>query len=91
MCCEFTQILLAVRISVIREFNFISFQLNLLASTMFSKTADWIGEKKIVELKFRGYCQWNNTLDLFFFLQNRPAGELESTSAEYQLLEQMNR
>merc|ERR1711971_1227204 len=36
-------------------------QLNLLASTMFSKTADWI------------------------------AGELESTSAEYQLLEQMNR
>merc|ERR1712083_138026 len=36
-------------------------QLNQLASSMFSKTADWI------------------------------AGELESTSAEYQLLEQMNR
>ena len=58
---------------------------------MFSKTADWIGEKKIVELKVRGYYQWYNTLDLYFYLQHRPAGELESTSAEYQLLEQMNR
>jgi len=58
---------------------------------MFSKTADWIGEKKIVEFKVRGYCQWYNTLDLYFHLQYRPAGELESTSAEYQLLEQMNR
>ena len=26
----------------------IFFQLNLLASTMFSKTADWIGEKDVV-------------------------------------------
>ena len=58
---------------------------------MFSKTADWIGEKKIAELKVRGYCQWYNTLDLYFYLQHHPAGELESTSAEYQLLEQMNR
>ena len=58
---------------------------------MFSKTADWIGEKKIVEFKVRGYCQWYNTLDLYFYLQHHPAGELESTSAEYQLLEQMNR
>ena len=70
-------------------------QLNLLASTMFSKTADWIGEKGVV-LSFNKdnniqLCSKMVGLDIFFMLSIFSAGELESTSAEYQLLEQMNR
>ena len=51
---------------------------------------DWWEINRWVK-SYRGYCQWYNTLDLYFYLQHPPAGELESTSAEYQLLEQMNR
>ena len=56
---------------------------------MFSKTADWIGEKDFVPPTKKGSYKygWEGHLLPSFCL----AGELESTSAEYQLLEQMNR
>ena len=57
---------------------------------MFSKTADWIGEKDFFSLvnkeRITPIRVGRTTLTLNFL-----AGELESTSAEYKLLEQMNR